>query len=85
MIAFYKNYDIISYSSYGKKLAENYIADFKFKSNLSMVRKKIHMKKIGKIQNKLLKALDLNTKILTDENWKICCEWAIKKIKKNES
>ena len=41
--------------------------------------------KIGKIQNKLLKALDLNTKILTDENWKICCEWAIKKIKKNES
>ncbi len=41
--------------------------------------------KIGKIQNKLLKALDLQTKILKEENWKTCCEWAIKKNKKNES
>jgi len=41
--------------------------------------------KIGKIQMKLLKALNLQTKILTDKNWKENCEWAIQKIKKNES
>ena len=41
--------------------------------------------KIGKIQMKLLKALNLQSKILTDENWKENCEWAIQKIKKNES
>ena len=41
--------------------------------------------KIGKIQNKLFDALDLKTKILTDKNWKKCCEWAIKKIEKNKS
>ena len=48
-----KNYDIISYSSYGKKHAENYIEDFKFKKNLLMIRKKIYMKKVGKIQKKI--------------------------------
>ena len=41
--------------------------------------------KIGKIQNKLLQALDLKTKIITDENWKQSCEWAIKKNQTNES
>jgi sulfopyruvate decarboxylase TPP-binding subunit len=41
--------------------------------------------KIGKIQNKLLQALDLKTKIVTDENWKRNCEWAIKKNQNNES
>ena len=41
--------------------------------------------KIGRIQMKLLKALNLQTKILTDKNWKENCEWAIQKIKKNES
>ena len=41
--------------------------------------------KIGKIQKKLLNALDLQTKILTDENWKNNCNWAIQKIKKNQS
>tara|TARA_Y100000310_G_scaffold345718_1_gene468783 strand:- start:18903 stop:19391 length:489 start_codon:yes stop_codon:yes gene_type:complete len=41
--------------------------------------------KIGKIQKKLLKALDLQTKILTDENWEKNCNWAIQKIKKNQS
>ena len=48
-----KNYDIISYSCYGRKHAENYIADFKFKKNLSMIREKIHMKKVGKIKKKI--------------------------------
>ena len=41
--------------------------------------------KIGKIQKKLLNALDLQTKILTDEIWKNNCNWAIQKIKKNQS
>ena len=50
---FNKNYDIISYSCYGKNHAENYIADFRFKSNLSMIKQKIHMKKIFKIQKKI--------------------------------
>ena len=50
---FNKNFDIISYSCYGRKHAENYIADFKFKKNLSMIREKIHMKKVGKIQKKI--------------------------------
>jgi FkbM family methyltransferase len=48
-----KNYDIISYSCYGRKHAENYIADFKFKKNLSMIREKIYMKKVGKIQKNI--------------------------------
>ena len=41
--------------------------------------------KVGRIQNKLLKALDLQTKVLTEKNWKKCSEWAIKKNQKNES
>ncbi len=41
--------------------------------------------KVGSIQNKLFQALGLKTKILKDENWKSCCEWAIKKNAKNES
>tara|TARA_B110000014_G_C20082054_1_gene565549 strand:+ start:239 stop:1033 length:795 start_codon:yes stop_codon:yes gene_type:complete len=48
-----KNYDIISYSCYGIKHAENYLADFKFQNNLSMIRQKIQMKKIGKIEKKI--------------------------------
>ena len=41
--------------------------------------------KIGKIQNKLLKTLDLQSKIITEKNWITCCKWAIKKRQKNES
>ena len=41
--------------------------------------------KIGKIQKKLLDALELESKTLTDQNWKSCCSWAIKKTQKNES
>jgi len=48
-----KNYDIISYSCYGRKHAENYIADFKFKKNLSIIKEKIYMKKVGKMQKKI--------------------------------
>jgi len=41
--------------------------------------------KIGKIQSKLLKLLNLNTRITKDENWEDCCTWALNQIKKNKS
>ena len=41
--------------------------------------------KIGKIQPNLLKILDLEGKIITDENWKGSCNWALKKLSNNES
>ena len=34
--------------------------------------------KIGKIQPILLKALSLQSKILTEKNWKASCNWALK-------
>ena len=42
-------------------------------------------KKIGEIQPKLIKSLNLESKILNDENWKICCKWALVKLKKGSS
>ena len=38
-------------------------------------------KKIGKIQPKLIDILALNSKIITEKNWKACCNWALKKIR----
>ena len=40
--------------------------------------------KIGKIQPKLFKTLNLENKVLTEKSWKKDCEWAISKMKKNE-
>ena len=48
-----KSYDIISYSCYGEKTWKYYNSDFKFKKNLSMIREKIYMKKVGKIPKKI--------------------------------
>jgi len=39
-----------------------------------------HMK-IGKIQPKLIEILALDSKIITEKNWKACCNWALKKIR----
>tara|TARA_B100000745_G_C20052042_1_gene358805 strand:+ start:60 stop:548 length:489 start_codon:yes stop_codon:yes gene_type:complete len=39
--------------------------------------------KIGHIQPKLLKTLNLENKILTNNTWKKDCKWALSKIKKN--
>ncbi len=39
--------------------------------------------KIGKIQNKLIKSLGLQSKIVDDDNWKNCCKWALNTIKQN--
>ena len=41
--------------------------------------------KIGKIQPKLIKALELKTKILEEKNWKKTALWAIKEIKKGKA
>ena len=36
--------------------------------------------KIGKVQPKLIKILALDSKIITEKNWKVSCNWALKKI-----
>ena len=36
--------------------------------------------KIGKIQPKLIEILALDSKIITEKNWKECCNWALKNI-----
>ena len=38
--------------------------------------------KIGKIQPKLLKNLDLENRVLKDNTWKKDCKWALSKMKK---
>ena len=38
--------------------------------------------KIGKIQPKLLKNLDLENRVLKDDTWKKDCKWALSKMKK---
>lgn len=38
--------------------------------------------KIGKIQPNLLDLLGLKSKIVTEKNWKECCEWAMKTTSK---
>ena len=41
--------------------------------------------KIGKIQPHILKILELQSKLVTNDNWKYCCDWAVKKIKQKQS
>jgi len=41
--------------------------------------------KIGKIQPDLFKIIGLRQKIITDENWKSGCDWALKQIKEKKS
>ena len=38
--------------------------------------------KIGEIQPDLLSSLGLKSKIVTEKNWKGCCDWALKTTKK---
>ena len=40
--------------------------------------------KIGKIQPELLKNLGLHNKVLTENNWKKQCKWALTKIQNNK-
>jgi len=36
--------------------------------------------KIGRIQPELLRAIGLDSKTVTESNWKQCCKWAINKV-----
>ena len=36
--------------------------------------------KIGRIQPELLKAVGIDSKTVTESNWKQCCKWAINKV-----
>ena len=36
--------------------------------------------KIGKVQPKLIEILALDSKIITEKNWKVSCNWALKRI-----
>ena len=40
--------------------------------------------KIGKIQPELLKMIELKTKVMTEKNWKTCCDWALNQIKEKK-
>ena len=40
--------------------------------------------KIGKIQPDLLKIIGLKSQILTEQNWKVKCDWALKEIKQKK-
>jgi len=51
---FFKNLDLITYTHYDKKFLEQQISfDFKFKKNISIVKKKIKIKKIKKGNKKI--------------------------------
>ena len=41
--------------------------------------------KIGKIQPKLLKNLELENRIMKDNTWEKDCKWALSKIKKKNT
>ena len=59
---FFKNLDLFTYTYYNKQTLLNHIdLDFKFKKNISIVQKKIHLKKIKKIETKIdLIKIDVN-------------------------
>ena len=38
--------------------------------------------KIGKIQPELIKILGLQSRVVTEKNWKSVCEWALRKNEK---
>ena len=40
--------------------------------------------KIGRIQPKLLKNLELENRVLNEKSWKKDCKWALEKMKKNK-
>tara|TARA_Y100000590_G_scaffold322405_1_gene365092 strand:- start:5635 stop:6414 length:780 start_codon:yes stop_codon:yes gene_type:complete len=59
---FSKNLDLITYAHYSKKTLLNQInLDFKFKKNISIIKEKIHLKKMKKIKTKIdLIKIDVN-------------------------
>ena len=59
---FSKNLDLITYAHYSKKtLLDQINLDFRFKKNISIVKEKIHLKRIKKIKDKIdLIKIDVN-------------------------
>ena len=59
---FSKNFDLITYAHYSKQaLLKQIDLDFKFKKNISIIKEKIHLKKIKKIKTKIdLIKIDVN-------------------------
>ena len=41
--------------------------------------------KIGKVQPKLIEIIALDSKIITEKNWRISCNWALKNIRNQKS
>ncbi len=41
--------------------------------------------KIGKVQPKLIEIIALDSKIITEKNWRISCNWALKNIRDQKS
>ena len=41
--------------------------------------------KIGKVQPKLIEIITLDSKIITEKNWRISCNWALKNIRNQKS
>ena len=44
-----------------------------------------NMKKIGKIQPKLLTTIQLKNRIIDERNWERNCKWALNQMKKDTS
>ena len=50
---FSRNFDLITYTHYDKKLLNHFLYDFKFRENISIIKKKIFIKKVKKINKKI--------------------------------
>ena len=50
---FNKNFDLITYTHYDKKLTKHFIKDFFFRKKILIAKEKLHIRKIGKINKKI--------------------------------
>tara|TARA_B100001971_G_C18211362_1_gene550897 strand:- start:434 stop:868 length:435 start_codon:yes stop_codon:yes gene_type:complete len=50
---FFWNFDLVTYTHYSKKLLNHFLLDFKFRENISIIKEKIFIKKIKKINKKI--------------------------------
>ena len=57
---FFRNFDLITYTFYNKKLLNHFLLDFKFRENISIIKKKIFIKKIKRV-NKRIDLIKIDT------------------------
>ena len=50
---FSRNFDLITYTHYSKKLLNYFLLDFKFRKNISIIKKKLFIRKVKKINKKI--------------------------------